>query len=502
MAGFENDVLLCSNVNFNPALPKPHTGLITTNGQLIIGSTALNAGGTHLNIGVLTSPDGSITIGYSSPNITLQATGSLPYISISPFIVGTDIHSGYSTIQAAINAAQTAGATKNTPANVYIKPKSDLSSYTEDLTIPDGVNLISFDGVVYPNSGSSVYGNTLAVRIDGKINFVSSNQVNRFENIYFLATGKDNFDININVRLEFLNCYVVTANGFAAFKPSAVRTLTVNCVDSLFTGLQMFDDNGVQCAASFFYQGCTISGAYTATNAATTLYVQGFESTLSRGYTCNCNTVGVHMEGGSVGIANWTFSGATVATIYLSKLTSSQFPTITSVAATSSLQMIDCQFTTTTITLPSSVIINPSTFRDASKGWKLRDQSNSLGISSIGFTEANLITKQAVLQTTSGAAQTLATIAVAAGTAMTIKGIITGANAGHTDITGGSYEVVVDGTAAAIVGSASLNVQASTTGTFAVSFSGGNLLVQVTAPSAAAYNWATTYQIQPMVSNA
>lgn len=73
MAGFENDVLLCSNVNFNPALSKPHTGLITTNGQLIIGSTALNAGGTHLNIGVLTSPDSSISIGYSSPNITLQS---------------------------------------------------------------------------------------------------------------------------------------------------------------------------------------------------------------------------------------------------------------------------------------------------------------------------------------------------------------------------------------------------------------------------------------------
>lgn len=76
MAGFENDVLLCSNVNFNPALPKPHPGLITTNGQLIIGSTALNAGGTHLNIGVLTSPNNTILIGYSSPNITLVTNPS------------------------------------------------------------------------------------------------------------------------------------------------------------------------------------------------------------------------------------------------------------------------------------------------------------------------------------------------------------------------------------------------------------------------------------------
>lgn len=73
MAGFENDVLLCENVNFNPALPKPHPGLITTDGELIIGSTALNAGGTHLNIGNITSS--SLTIGYSSPDITIETNG-------------------------------------------------------------------------------------------------------------------------------------------------------------------------------------------------------------------------------------------------------------------------------------------------------------------------------------------------------------------------------------------------------------------------------------------
>lgn len=73
MAGFENDVLVCENVNFNPALAKPHPGLITTDGELIIGSTALNPGGTHLNIGTITS--NSLTVGYSSPNITLETNG-------------------------------------------------------------------------------------------------------------------------------------------------------------------------------------------------------------------------------------------------------------------------------------------------------------------------------------------------------------------------------------------------------------------------------------------
>jgi len=75
MAGFENQILVCTNVNFNPSLAAPHPGLITTNGQLIIGSTALNAGGTHLNIGNITSPLGTLTIGYSSPNITIEIAG-------------------------------------------------------------------------------------------------------------------------------------------------------------------------------------------------------------------------------------------------------------------------------------------------------------------------------------------------------------------------------------------------------------------------------------------
>lgn len=78
MAGFENDVLLCTNVNFNPSLAKPHSGLITTDGQLIIGSTALNAGGTHLNIGTLTSTGATVTVTNGAGTINLEAGASVP----------------------------------------------------------------------------------------------------------------------------------------------------------------------------------------------------------------------------------------------------------------------------------------------------------------------------------------------------------------------------------------------------------------------------------------
>ncbi len=70
MAGFANDVMVADNVNFTGLTGVPgKIATVTTNGQLLIGSTAT----PNIRVGVLTSPDSSITIGYSSPNITLQS---------------------------------------------------------------------------------------------------------------------------------------------------------------------------------------------------------------------------------------------------------------------------------------------------------------------------------------------------------------------------------------------------------------------------------------------
>lgn len=77
MAGFENDVAYAKNADFTSIdnqSPSEANGL-ATNGQLWIGATSVNVGGTHINVGTLTSPDSSMTIGYSSPNITLQVAG-------------------------------------------------------------------------------------------------------------------------------------------------------------------------------------------------------------------------------------------------------------------------------------------------------------------------------------------------------------------------------------------------------------------------------------------
>lgn len=77
MSGFENDIVFAKNADFTQAdnqLVSESNGLVT-DGQLWIGSTATNIGGTHINVGTLTSPDNSVTFSYSSPNITAVVAG-------------------------------------------------------------------------------------------------------------------------------------------------------------------------------------------------------------------------------------------------------------------------------------------------------------------------------------------------------------------------------------------------------------------------------------------
>lgn len=66
--GFSNGVLCANNVCFDG----DKTAKITSDGQLIIGSTAE----PKLQIGTIVSTDGSVTITYSHPNINLSVTGT------------------------------------------------------------------------------------------------------------------------------------------------------------------------------------------------------------------------------------------------------------------------------------------------------------------------------------------------------------------------------------------------------------------------------------------
>ena len=92
MPGFHNNTCFAGNVDFSgQTVPAP---TMTTNAQLLIGTTSANAGGTHINVGILTSPNNTVTIGYSSPNITLDVVGgSAPIETITGNSGGPEVPS-------------------------------------------------------------------------------------------------------------------------------------------------------------------------------------------------------------------------------------------------------------------------------------------------------------------------------------------------------------------------------------------------------------------------
>lgn len=88
MAGFENDVMLSKNLNFDEAAAKPHLGIINAAGKIPIG-TGNTFPTPEILAGSLTSPLGTLNIGYSSPNITIDLVGGQTGIDSISMQTGT-----------------------------------------------------------------------------------------------------------------------------------------------------------------------------------------------------------------------------------------------------------------------------------------------------------------------------------------------------------------------------------------------------------------------------
>lgn len=112
MAGFDNDVIYGTNIDLSNSLAgRGGNATLLTDGQMLIATTATNAGGTHVNVGTITSPGGTITVGYSTPNITLDLAGGGEAIDSIGTQTGTNpivpTAAGLVTINGAVVAAGT-----------------------------------------------------------------------------------------------------------------------------------------------------------------------------------------------------------------------------------------------------------------------------------------------------------------------------------------------------------------------------------------------------------
>lgn len=360
MAGFssitgDEAIMYADNSSFDGT---QRGGKMTTDGQLWIGSTASNRpnNGGHVRLGSITSPSGSITIGYSAPNITLDLAGggaaidsiavdvttgagtnpvvptaaglvtftggqyptgtfgtrvisivstaantlsvqaqistesatplitnngvchfdsaiftvdptgfvSAPnagYISLSPFIVGTDVHSGYSTIAAGIAAAVSAGASASTPQTVWIKPKTNGTAYVENITLADGVHLssINFWGkatlqgtITATNATASITGMTIT---DNGASFL-------------VLTGTSN--------ITCINCFLFTSSSTGITLANTSNLTLLNCQGGTASNNLFFAITGTDTTSP--YNGLIIDDCFFGNNDETVL-----SSTISAG---------------------------------------------------------------------------------------------------------------------------------------------------------------------------------------------------------------------------
>ena len=236
MAGFSANIMYATNGDFTNATAVKGSlanGLIT-NGQLWIGSTIANAGGTHINVGNIVSAGNSIAVSYASPNINLEAGATIATIytentgsatpaannlnifglgetttigsgstvsilspRVAKFVVDPVVNVGTNqTIQSAINAASS-GET------IFIRP----GTYTENLSLKPGVSLTAFtcDG---SSTGSSIPN----VLIVGKMTLNASGICNisalafQTNSDYIIETS------NANAKPVFTNCFFNCTN--------------------------------------------------------------------------------------------------------------------------------------------------------------------------------------------------------------------------------------------------------------------------------------------------
>lgn len=211
MSGFDNDIVFAKNGDFTSAdnqSVSESNGLVT-NGQLWIGSTALNAGSTHINVGTLTSPGATILIGYSSPNITLAINSATVGQTItgtsggplSPTLGNWNILGGTvvagtspvatsgsaSTLTINVQRSQAIASTDSTKiglasfnssdfsvdANGFVSivtggmPWTDVTSATQALSVQNGYITDRGAGVTYTLPATASLGDE--IKIDGKL---------------------------------------------------------------------------------------------------------------------------------------------------------------------------------------------------------------------------------------------------------------------------------------------------------------------------------------------
>lgn len=223
MAGFENQVLVAKNVNFDHLSSPPHNGIVTANGQLLIGSTT--DPNNQIVANTLT-PGTGITITNGPGSITIATTASLTDLHVAKWIVNPVANAGgnSSTIQNAINQA-VSGET------IFVMP----GTYTENLTLKPGVNITAFNGDQQTPTVTIVGNATLS-----QAGTVSISNIRLQTNSAAVLTVSGSVASIVNLNNCYLNCTNNTGITFSSSSASAAININFCMGNITTTGIALF----------------------------------------------------------------------------------------------------------------------------------------------------------------------------------------------------------------------------------------------------------------------
>lgn len=431
--------------------------------------------------------------------------GSSAGVSLSPYIVGAT-NSDFTSIQDAIDQAESDGASNAAPANIYIK----AGTYTENLTITNpGINLIGF--TPYSTGGSN----------PGIVNIATLSSVTLEGNITIQNSSAANISIS-NIELQSFTNPAFTCNNTAAlnltitgcradgsispsanaenldFIGSATVTLVVN--NSYFrsgaTGLNVINSIANSISVTIFLNSATFIGGGVTTVIGTT-------STLNL-YTSNSSLQNFGTTSTGFTLLQITsensFSVFTINTsgrVILAARGGSLGGSIISSASNSLCTISDALIALSIEYSGASATTLISNCVDSSGREYFKSYPAYLG--------SQFLRAQDSVQTTNATITTIGFVAVNEEESITLKGQVIGAQDDHSNAVGGTFEIVARralGGSLTLVGTAIVNVQSSSAATFTVAVVSNTIAIRVTGVAATTYNWVTTFEYQKVLTEA
>ncbi len=282
-----------------------NTPSLPNKGDLLLGQ------GSGLNPGILSAGTNGFVLTLDNTQPTgAKWAGAGSGTSISPYIVGPT-SSDFSTIQAAISAAITAGASDSNPANIYIKP----GTYTEDLTAQAGIRLVGLGAGASSSSNDfpplSVIWNGTCTLVNGTMVFdsiriaytgtstaITSGGNLKFNNCQFYGSSGTYISTSTDGRsLEFETCFLNTGTFFSSshwidmrFQNSYLAgSFTIGGVgnqliiekSTIMSGFTLSSGGN----ASFIFQWCDILSGILVDSTASTLAGISFEINFCKAYS-------------------------------------------------------------------------------------------------------------------------------------------------------------------------------------------------------------------------